>query len=131
MPSVKSATKPRLTYDPLHTALLDQIFRTTASRRETFPREFSVLADRLEEDFRASEDMLEALGCASVTMHREQHARVLADLHRAISALMDSKGTLAAQALRELGQWLPHHLEMLDAELAQAAGRGLPLATCH
>lgn len=120
-----------LKYDHLHTALLDQIFRTTDSIKQTFPHEFSVLADRLEEDFRASEAMLVTLGCASVVTHREQHARVLANLRRAISALHQGNGTPAAHALRELGLWLPHHLEMVDAELAQAAGCKLPLANCH
>lgn len=120
-----------LKYDHLHTALLDQIFRTTDSQRHTFPREFSALADRLEEDFRASEAMLETLGCASVVTHREQHARVMANLRWAISALQDGNGTPAAHALRDLGLWLPHHLETLDAELAQAAGCRLPLADCH
>jgi len=124
-------TKTRLKYDPFHTALLDQIFRTTGSQRQSFPREFSVLADRLEEDFHACEAMLDTLGCASAARHREQHAQFLANLRRAIAALHDGNGTPAAHALRDMGQWLPYHLEMLDAELAQAACSKRPLANCH
>lgn len=131
MPVRKPATQPRHQYDPMHTALLDQIFRTTGSQKQTFPREFSVLAERIEDDFRASEDMLEALGCASVTTHREQHARVLGNLHWAISALESGNAIPAAHALRDLGLWLPHHLMLVDAELAQAAECRLPLARCH
>lgn len=124
-------TNACLNYDHLHTALLEQIFRVTSSQKHTFQREFSILAERLEEDFRSSEDVLEALGCTSLAKHREQHALVLADMQRAISALKDGNATPTTHVLRQLGQWLPHHLEALDWELAQAAGCELPLANRH
>ncbi|MRV73854.1 hypothetical protein GJ700_19255 [Duganella sp. FT92W] len=124
-------TTAHLNYDHLHTALLDQIFRVTSSQKHTFQREFSLLADRLEQDFRSSEDMLEALGCGSLARHREQHAQVVADVRRAISALQDGNARPTTQVLQQLGQWLPHHLEAVDRELAYAAGCELPLPNRH
>lgn len=125
------SSKTRVPYDHLHTALLDQIFRTTDSNRHTFPHEFSALVDRLEEEFRAMENMLEATACATVVAHREQHARVLANLRWAISALQAGNHVPAMHGVRDLGLWLPHHLVTVDAELAQATGGAMPLAACH
>ncbi|HEX5343543.1 MAG TPA: hypothetical protein VFX55_13705, partial [Duganella sp.] len=70
----------------------------------------------LEDDFRLEEDLMEAIGYAAIASHREQHARVLATLHR----LPQNDVVAGRHAVGLLLPWFELHLATADTALAMA-----------
>ena len=74
------------------------------------------LTASLEADFRAEEELMEAIAYPALRSHREQHARVLATLH----GLPDGDHAARRRAVELLLPWFHVHLETADTALAAA-----------
>jgi hemerythrin len=103
--------------DDAHQALAQQI---TALRQTpengAFDSALARLTDSLEADFRAEEQIMEAIDYPAIRSHREQHARVLATLH----GLADGDHGARRRAVELLLPWFHVHLETADTALAAA-----------
>lgn len=103
--------------DDAHLALARQI---TALRQIPGDGDFDAglarLTDALEADFRAEEEIMEAINYPAIRSHREQHARVLATLH----GLADGDHAARRRAVELLLPWFHVHLETADTALAAA-----------
>ena len=105
--------------DDAHRALLEMInVLLDASDKEVL-QGIGPLVDMLERDFREEELQMEQIDYPAVRIHREQHARVLATLHR----IPEDDVTAARSALILLPQWFSLHLSTFDTGLAVAVAR--------
>lgn len=105
--------------DEAHRALLDMINALLDGEDGDIVRGMAPLVDMLERDFREEELQMEQVDYAGIRTHREQHARVLATLHR----LPSGDAAAARAALILLPQWLSVHLSTFDSALAAAVAR--------
>ena len=105
--------------DEAHRALLDMINALLDGEDGDIVRGMAPLVDMLERDFREEELQMEQVDYPGIRTHREQHARVLATLHRI------APGYVAASraGLILLPQWLSVHLSTFDSALAAAVAR--------
>ena len=105
--------------DDAHRALLEMINALLDGSDSDILQGMEPLVDMLERDFREEETQMEQVEYACVRIHREQHARVLASLHR-----IPSDDVAAARAaLILLPQWFSLHLSTFDSALAAALAR--------
>ena len=103
--------------DDAHQALARQISALQQMPEEgDFDAGLSRLTDALEADFRAEEELMEAIAYPAIRSHREQHARVLATLH----SLADGDHAARRRAVELLLPWFHVHLETADTALAAA-----------
>ncbi|MYN11195.1 bacteriohemerythrin [Pseudoduganella aquatica] len=102
--------------DLAHQALIGQIAHLLAQPDEAFGAGLALLVDCLEQDFRAEEALMEAIGYPGLPAHREQHARVLATLH----GLHPDDVAAARHAVSLLPLWFEAHLATMDTVLAIA-----------
>jgi hemerythrin len=79
---------------------------------------FLALIEHVETDFREEEQQMEEIDYPGLACHREQHARVLATLHRVAPCVMGGDMALGREALRLLPQWFMVHLSTMDTVLA-------------
>ncbi len=105
--------------DEAHRALLEMINALLDGTDSDIMRGMAPLVDMLERDFREEELQMEQVDYAGIRTHREQHARVLATLHRIPEADVAS----ARAALILLPQWLSLHLSTFDSARAAAVAR--------
>lgn len=105
--------------DEAHRALLDMINALLDGDDGDIVRGLAPLVDMLERDFREEELQMEKVDYAGIRTHREQHARVLATLHR----IPPADVAAARAALILLPQWLSLHLSTFDSALAAAVAR--------
>lgn len=107
--------------DQEHQVLLAQIARVLAAPDAELEEAMLALADSIERDFRAEEDLMESIDYPVIHSHREQHARVLASLH----SLPAGDLAQARHAVGLLASWFRVHLATMDTVMAlalQAAG---------
>ncbi|HJV02101.1 MAG TPA: hemerythrin family protein [Burkholderiaceae bacterium] len=103
--------------DDAHQALAKQIsFLQHLSNEDDFDAGLARLTDALEADFRAEEEIMEAIDYPAIRSHREQHARVLSTLH----GLRDGDHAARRRAVELLLPWFHVHLETADTALAAA-----------
>ena len=100
--------------DEAHRALFDEMMRLYAAPDSELAEGLPLLCDKLERDFRAEEDLMEAMDLPDVREHREQHARVLSALHH----VEVGEPAEVREALMLLPQWFQVHLATLDRSLA-------------
>lgn len=105
------------TLDAMHGLVFDSLARTLALPAEQFPAAYDDVVKGMEADFRREEELMETFECPDAKLHRAQHARMLAGLHHAASALMRGDGLPARHALHALADWLPFHIATLDRHL--------------
>lgn len=105
------------TLDAMHGLIFDNLARTLALPAEQFPAAYDEVVKGMEADFRSEEELMETFQCPDAKLHRAQHARMLAGLHHAASALMRGDGLPARHALHALAEWLPFHIATLDRHL--------------
>lgn len=103
-------------FDEAHQALAEQIQQLLDGPDREFAAGLNELITALEDDFRLEESLMEAIDYPAICSHREQHARVLASLHRL--APEDVAGGRHAAAL--LLPWFELHLATADTALAMA-----------
>lgn len=104
--------------DASHKTLLDKIGQLAAIPDAEFPIHYAAMVARVESDFREEDELMEELPFASSHSHREQHARLLGELHRAAAAVMAGDVALGRQAVSMLPHWFIRHIETMDAALA-------------
>lgn len=103
--------------DDAHQALAQQITALQQVPDEIdFDAGLARLTEALEGDFRAEEEIMEAINYPAIRSHREQHARVLATLH----GLADGDHAARRRAVELLLPWFHVHLETADTALAVA-----------
>lgn len=102
--------------DDAHQALVEQIVRLQAAPDDSFDAGLLALTACLEADFRAEEEMMEAIDYPAIRSHREQHARVLGTLHGLAAQALDAR----RRAVDLLLPWFHLHLETADTALAAA-----------
>lgn len=106
--------------DQLHAQLDALVQRAQALPAGELAPAFRLLLAATEADFRGEEQLMECFDCPDSHQHREQHARMLAGLHHAASALDQGQALPAQQAMTALRDWLPFHIETQDRHLLRA-----------
>jgi hemerythrin len=102
--------------DAAHQDLLAQMNGLLNGSDSDVAQGMEQLVTAMERDFREEEELMEKIGYPGIRPHMEQHARVLAALHR-----IDPGDVAAARtALELLPQWFEVHLATLDTALAVA-----------
>ncbi|HEU4776780.1 MAG TPA: hemerythrin family protein [Telluria sp.] len=103
--------------DEAHKALAQQISALQQLPEDSaFDTGLARLTESLEADFRAEEQLMEAIAYPAIRSHREQHARVLATLH----SLADGDHAARRRVVALLLPWFHVHLETADTALAAA-----------
>lgn len=111
--------------DAAHELVFTVLETTLALPGQQFPDAYHQLVDSIEADFRHEDQLMETFQCPDAASHRAQHARMLAGLHHAASALMQGDAQPARQALAALRDWLPFHIATQDRHLSRRfRGRG-------
>lgn len=103
-------------FDEAHQAFAEQVQQLLDGPDAEFAAGLEELVAALEDDFRLEEDLMEAIGYAAIASHREQHARVLAALHR----LPQNDAAAGRHAVGLLLPWFELHLATADTALAMA-----------
>lgn len=106
--------------DTAHGKTFEALIQTLAMPETQFVDAYGGVVDEIEADFRHEEQLMESCQCADAALHREQHARMLAGLHHAASALAQGEAGPARLALRDLVDWLPFHIATQDRHLLRA-----------
>lgn len=102
--------------DDAHRILVEQIHALQQADGADFGSGLALLIDSLEADFRAEEQIMEAIAYPAIRDHREQHARVLATLHGLDT---DDMGA-ARRAVSLILPWFHLHLSTADTALGIA-----------
>ncbi|MBA5603971.1 hemerythrin family protein [Duganella sp. FT3S] len=103
--------------DDAHQALAQQISALQhMPEAGDFDAGLARLTEALEADFRAEEELMEAINYPAIRSHREQHARVLGTLH----SLEGGDHASRRRAVELLLPWFHVHLETADTALAAA-----------
>lgn len=102
--------------DAAHRSLLEQMNGLLNGSDSDVAQGMEALVTAMERDFREEEEMMEQIVYPGIRAHMEQHARVLAALHR----IAPGDVTAAREALVLLPQWFEMHLATLDTALAVA-----------
>lgn len=110
--------------DTAHGQTFALLTKTLELPDEQFAAAFGDVVDGIESDFRHEEQLMETFQCSDAALHREQHARMLAGLHHAASALMQGDAEPARRALRALVDWLPFHIVTQDRHLLRSVRNG-------
>ena len=100
--------------DEVHRDLLAQMNALLVGTDSEVAQGMERLVRLMECDFRDEEALMERIGYPGIRAHMEQHARVLAALHR----IEPGDVPAARAALVLLPQWFEVHLATLDAALA-------------
>jgi hemerythrin len=108
-----------------HQSLFAALARLSDMEDADFGPACLTVFDTLERDFREEEAHMESAMWDGLPAHREQHARLLGDLHHAAAALDQGDCSPARRAVRLLPQWLELHIVTFDADMLAAC----PLAT--
>ena len=109
-------------FDEAHEAMAEQVIQLLEGPDEQLEAGMARLTEALEDDFRLEESLMEAIDYPAICSHREQHARVLAALHR----LAPGDVAAARHAAGLILPWFETHLATADTALAialQMAGR--------
>jgi hemerythrin len=102
--------------DAAHRHLLEQMNGLLTGSDSDVAQGMEALVTAMERDFREEEEMMEQIVYPGIRPHMEQHARVLAALHR----IAPGDVAAARAALVLLPQWFEVHLATLDTALAVA-----------
>jgi hemerythrin len=105
--------------DQRYTSLRELARRLASCTEPEVPKVFKTLLESVEQLFAIEHQLMEEVCFPALQCHCEQHARVLAGLHRAHSHLMNggaSQGRYAGAYL--LMNWFELHNSTLDACLA-------------
>jgi len=109
-------------FDEAHEAMAEQVVQLLDGPDDQLEAGMARLTEALEDDFRLEESLMEAIDYPALCSHREQHARVLAALHR----LAPGDVAAARHAASLILPWFEMHLATADTALAialQMAGR--------
>lgn len=106
--------------DAVHERLLALLRQVLELPPEQLDQAYQGVVDQVEIDFREENLLMETFQCADAHLHREQHARMLAGLHQAGSALTGGDPAPAYRALAILAEWLPFHIATQDCHLSRA-----------
>jgi hemerythrin-like metal-binding protein len=107
--------------DDSHHQLLAELDEIAKANDQEFAHWYPQLIAAMEQDFRVEEGMMEACNLRSWQAHMEQHARMLAGLHAAVSSVESGDLLSGREAVGLLRQWLPFHIATMDRELAEQA----------
>lgn len=102
--------------DAAHRQLLEQMNGLLNGSDSDVAQGMEALVTAMERDFREEETLMEQIVYPGIRAHMEQHARVLATLHR----IAPGDVAAARAALVLLPQWFELHLATLDTALAVA-----------
>ena len=102
--------------DEVHRDLLAQMNALLTGSDSDVAQGMERLVELMEHDFRDEEELMERIKYPAIRAHMEQHARVLAALHR----IAPGDVPAARAALVLLPQWFEMHLATLDSALAEA-----------
>ncbi|HEX5344987.1 MAG TPA: hemerythrin family protein, partial [Duganella sp.] len=105
--------------DALHDRLLALLRQTLELPQAALDQAYQGVVEQIETDFRQENLLMETFQCADAHLHREQHARMLAGLHQAGSALAGGDPAPAYRALAVLADWLPFHIATQDCHLSR------------
>nr|WP_315392775.1 hemerythrin family protein [uncultured Duganella sp.] len=117
-------------FDEAHQAMAEQVMQLLDGPDHEVAAGMARLTEALEDDFRLEESLMEAIDYPEIRAHREQHARVLAALHRLAPGDVGAARAAAGLIL----PWFEMHLATADTALAralQAVGRARTGAEGH
>ena len=102
--------------DKAHESFLLLLNQAAEASESDFPEAFR----HIERDFWAEEQLMERIDYPGLHAHREQHARILETLHRAVPAVLGGDVTMGRKAMELLPRWFMFHLSTMDTALAFA-----------
>jgi hemerythrin-like metal-binding protein len=117
--------------DTAHDLVFEVLQKTLQLPVEQFRTSYGEVVKGMEMDFRREEELMENFQCPDSRLHREQHARMLAGLHHAGSALQQGDDQQAYLALHALAEWLPFHIATQDRHLLRAVRERRPGQSNH
>ena len=103
-------------FDEAHAAMANQIDDILQGPDEAFARQLDALVESLEDDFRLEESLMECIDYPATRSHREEHARVLATLHR----LSPQDPAQGRRVVALILPWFQMHLATADTALVTA-----------
>lgn len=103
-------------FDEAHEAMANQVEEMLRGPDEAFPQQLAALIECLEDDFRLEESLMECIDYPAIRSHREEHARVLATLHR----LPPEDVAQGRRVVALILPWFQAHLATADTALVTA-----------
>lgn len=107
-------------FDESHRTFVDALGALQRAPDSQFGVRLFALIERMENDFREEEALMESTAYPHAREHREQHARVLGALHHAVPAAIAGDYAPAREAIALLPDWFLLHLSTMDTALCRA-----------
>lgn len=106
-------------FDGLHREFIGRLKYLPVASDEEFVCRFGQLVAKMEETFAREEEWMEEIEFPARHSHLEQHARVLAAMHKVHSSVMAGNFEVGRQVVQELlPKWFALHVATMDAVLA-------------
>ncbi len=106
--------------DASHKTLLDKLDQACSVSDADFPAHYAALVARVESDFREEEELMEQIDYLAIRRHREQHAKLLGQLHHTAAAVMQGDIELGRTVVALLPSWFIFHFSTMDSALSFA-----------
>lgn len=106
--------------DASHRTLFDKLAQLQTVPDADFPIHYAAMVARMESDFREEEELMERIDFPGMSGHREQHAKLLGELHQATAAIMAGDVALGRHTMALLTKWLVFHISTMDTALSFA-----------
>ena len=104
--------------DASHQRFLAKFNAIAAAPDLEFALRFFAMTEEIESGFRQEEALMESADFYDITLHRQQHARLLRALHRAAPDVLNGDFNAARQTLRTLPKWFLFHLASMDKKIS-------------
>jgi hemerythrin len=104
--------------DKAHQSFLIKLSDIVSTPQQDFDKRYISLVADLEQDFTEEEALMESIDFYELNPHREQHARVLGELHDAIPDVIRGNNESALKVLELLPKWFLFHLTTMDSLMA-------------
>lgn len=104
--------------DETHAEFIDLVNQLEQADAREFKRLFIKLFAHTEQHFNAEDALMEQSHFPAIREHREEHRRVLGELHRIAGKVTRGSTTLGRAYVAELPNWFRLHLLTMDSALA-------------
>jgi hemerythrin-like metal-binding protein len=112
--------------DRSHHVLFNDLSSLASQDGDKFDWRFASMVGDLERDFYLEDEWMERIAFGDAPSHREQHAIILAALHRTHAKVMAGDIEFGRMMVIALSAWLDNHIATTDGRLALAIRRAEP-----
>lgn len=106
--------------DDAHRVLVRELTLLLQAPDHEFSTRLQRLIGLLEADFREEEKLMEEIGYADASLHRQHHAQLLSTLHHLVPRALAGDHALPRGIVHALPQWFLGHLVRMDTSLVNA-----------